>query len=221
MKSSQILGAAATLQELVETIAALRHPETGCPWDKEQTHLSLKRYLLEECYELVEAIDTGNPADICEELGDVLLQVLLHAQIAADAGQFDLGSVAASCNAKMIERHPHVFVTGQINLSEAELSAQWEKIKLASKPERQAESIFAGIPKEMPALAKALKTFKKITRKGLDLPPVLRSAELTASIVDEESLSQALLATVKKAQELKLDPEDILRRAIAKIQNNY
>ena len=151
--------------ELCEVVARLRSP-TGCPWDREQTLATIKPFTLEETYELLEAIDSGNNAAISEELGDVLLQVVLDSQIAADEGRFDLTDVVAGLTRKMIERHPHVFGDTQATTS-ADVSHNWDRIK---QQEKQRESIFEGLPLALPALARASRLSAKAARVGYDFP---------------------------------------------------
>lgn len=154
------------VRQLVEVIAKLRSPE-GCPWDRVQTMETIKPYTLEETYELLEAIDSNDNVEICEELGDVLLQVVLDAQIAADEGRFSLTDVVRVIKEKMIRRHPHVF--GDVTAATAgEVSANWQKIKKAEKPKRT--SLLDGLPKDLPALAKAARIQKKAADVGYDFP---------------------------------------------------
>ena len=146
-------------------VAKLRSP-TGCPWDREQTLKSIKPYTLEETYELLEAIDSGDDGAIVEELGDVLLQVMLDSQIGSDEGRFDLSDVIDGLNQKMIRRHPHVFGESTA-ASPGEVSRHWDRIK---QEEKQRESIFDGLPAALPALAKASRLSKKAARAGYDFP---------------------------------------------------
>lgn len=152
-------------QELCRVIAKLRSPE-GCPWDREQTLRTIKPYTLEETYELLEAIDSDDNASIQEELGDVLLQVVLDAQIAADEERFDIIDVIQGLTQKMIVRHPHVFGDAQARTA-AEVRQHWERIKSA---EKQRESIFDGLPVDLPALARAARITKKAAAVGYDFP---------------------------------------------------
>lgn len=152
-------------QELCRVIAKLRSPE-GCPWDREQTMQTIKPYTLEETYELLEAIDSDDNASIQEELGDVLLQVVLDAQIAADEGRFDIIDVIQGLTQKMIARHPHVFGDAQARTA-AEVRQHWDRIKSA---EKQRESIFDGLPVDLPALARAARITKKAAAVGYDFP---------------------------------------------------
>lgn len=152
-------------RELVEVVAKLRSPN-GCPWDREQTLATIKPFTLEETYELLEAIDSNDDAAIVEELGDVLLQVVLDSQIAADEGRFDLTDVVAGLTRKMIARHPHVF--GDVKVACAnDVSQHWERIK---QQEKQRDSIFDGLPVALPALARAARLSKKAARVGYDFP---------------------------------------------------
>lgn len=150
---------------LVETVARLRAPG-GCPWDREQTMASIKPYTLEEAHEVIEAIDSGVNADIVEELGDLLLQVVLHSQIAADQGRFDLIPVIDGICEKLIRRHPHVFASAQAQTA-GEVVENWEQIK---KREKQRESLLSGVPTGMPALSRASRISEKAARMGYDWP---------------------------------------------------
>jgi len=148
----------------VDVIARLRGPD-GCPWDKEQTHASLRIHLLSECYEVLEAIDRNDPAKLCEELGDLLLQIVLHAQIAADNGEFEISDVIKSISSKIIHRHPHVFGEGQAATAE-EVMHNWELLK---REEREGDaSVLEGLPKHMPALAYAYEISRRAVRVGFE-----------------------------------------------------
>lgn len=152
--------------QLCEVVAKLRSPQ-GCPWDRKQTLETIKPYTLEETYELLEAIDSGDDAAITEELGDLLLQVVLDAQIAADEQRFDLIDVIKTISEKMIRRHPHVFGEQKVDSAE-QVKGVWEAVKQDEKQERT--SRLDGIPKQMPALAKALRLQEKAARVGYDFP---------------------------------------------------
>jgi len=145
---------------LVEIIARLRAPD-GCPWDRKQTHISLRGNLLEECYEVLEALDDRDAGKLCDELGDLLMQVVLHTQIASEAGEFDLGDVAKGINTKLIHRHPHIF--GSLKVKDAEeVALNWEILK---QEERGKEtSLLASIPHHMPALAYAQEIQRRATQ---------------------------------------------------------
>ena len=154
------------IHRLVEIMARLRAPD-GCPWDREQTHATLKEYLAEESAELFDAIDEADDRGMVEELGDVLLQVVFHCQIAAEEGRFDIQDVARVCCEKLIRRHPHVFAESKVSDSEGVLR-QWEAIKRTEKKERT--SVLSGVPRSLPALHRAHKTQKKAAKVGFDWP---------------------------------------------------
>lgn len=205
------------VDELVATMARLRAPG-GCPWDAQQTHRSLVTHLLEEAHELVEAIEAQDPdgqgahphapaddAHLVEELGDVLLQVVFHAEIARAEGRFDLDDVARRLDEKLRSRHPHVF--GDVEVSGAdEVVANWDALKRAEKAERT--SALDGIPASLPALALAAKTMSRARRAGLALP-----AEPETTAADEAELGRELLALVRGADARGLDAERALRAA--------
>jgi tetrapyrrole methylase family protein/MazG family protein len=151
---------------LLEVIAKLRSPD-GCPWDRQQTLATIKPYTLEETYELLEAIDSDDNSAICEELGDVLLQVVLDAQIAKDEQRFDILSVMDGITKKMVERHPHVFGDAVAQNAE-DVSRHWDKAKRKEKSDR--ESVLDGIPDDLPSLAKAARITKKAAWVGYDFP---------------------------------------------------
>jgi XTP/dITP diphosphohydrolase len=194
------------LRRLIATMATLRGKD-GCPWDGEQTHQSLVPYLLEEVYELIEAIESGSRDDLLEELGDVLYQVLFHADIAASEPDFgfDIDDVAATVETKMRARHPHVFADGDAR-SVAEVTARWEEIKAEEKSHRT--SAMEGIPERLSALARASSVLKR-SRDALD---VSATNDLPA-ISTEEELGQLLLDVVALAREQGLNPETALRSA--------
>ncbi|MDX1919219.1 MAG: nucleoside triphosphate pyrophosphohydrolase [Candidatus Caenarcaniphilales bacterium] len=203
------------VQALLETVRKLRSPE-GCPWDKEQTHQSLKKYLIEEAYEVLEAIDKDSTKDLAEELGDLLFQICIHSEIESEKGTFDFFDVANALNEKMISRHPHVF--GETVLeSSGQVVEQWEKIKAHEKPER-ATSPFSGIPKELPSLLRALKVLKKADKLGMSVQTKQPDLKTEISFSNEEELGQLLLGIVNFAKAQKLDPEEALRQAVNKIQ---
>lgn len=154
-----------SFQTLVDIVAKLRSKD-GCPWDKEQTHTSLREHLLEECYEVLEAIDKRDWSDLGVELGDLLLQIVLHAQIANESGEFELADVLTSINKKLIHRHPHVFGSVKADTSE-EVLHNWEVIK-AKEREGKKTSALAGVPKHMPALAYSEEVQRRVAVMGFD-----------------------------------------------------
>jgi len=153
------------LKKLVDIIARLRAPD-GCPWDRKQDHSSLRPYLLEETYETIEAIDHGDDSKLAEELGDLLLQIMLHSQIASERGAFDIEKVAALIGQKLIDRHPHVFGTVKADTPE-EVLHNWERIK-QNKAENSDYSVLQGVPAASPALLKAFRVQEKVGRFGFD-----------------------------------------------------
>jgi tetrapyrrole methylase family protein/MazG family protein len=155
------------LDAFIKTIARLRAPD-GCPWDREQTHESLARFLLEETYEVLEAVHESNSDNLKEELGDLLLQIVLNAQVAKDNGTFDIEDVASGINAKMISRHPHVFADAKAENADAVLK-QWEDLKEEEKKGKpKQESALDGIPRALPALMQALKISEKAVNQGFE-----------------------------------------------------
>src|SRR6266404_8688512 len=210
------------IEAIFEVVARLRAPG-GCPWDREQTHESLRPYLLEETYELLEAIDSGDDAKIKEELGDLLLQVAMHAEIAAEQRRFDAAEVSEAVAAKMVKRHPHVF--GEVSVASAdEVLRNWEHAKgdEARDSGREGESVVDRVPSTLPALAWALGLQKRAARVGFDFESPTQTAENVAEEARElaeatdakqafEEMGDLLFAVVSLARRLKINPEDALR----------
>jgi len=165
-------------EKFKKTIAALRDPVTGCPWDKEQTHTTLKPFLIEESYEFLEAVDNNNDLQMKDELGDILLQVFLHSQLASERNAFTIEDVFESINEKMIRRHPHVFADSTCTTSE-DVMNQWKEIK---QSEKKQESVLDGIPTALPALLRAQKLGSKIKKTEFDF----KDTKEAWSIVQEE-----------------------------------
>ena len=241
------------IEKLVQVVARLRDPVNGCPWDLKQTHQSLKPYMLEEAYEAVEAIDethkTGNPASLKEELGDVLLQVVLHSQLAKDAGTFDFSDVCDNISEKLIRRHPHVF--GEVEATDADtVVTNWEAIKKAEKAQANAsddpvlESILHGVAKSQPALSRALDTSKKAVKVGFEWPNLESLWECVMSEYEEfreeihqlgaaetitpeqferleSEMGDIFFASVNLARHFKIDPEVALTKATAKFTRRF
>ena len=198
------------IEELRHTIARLRGPG-GCPWDQEQTHQTLARCLIDECSELLDTIDRLDMAHMREELGDVLIQVIFHAQLAEEAGQFDLEAVAREVNEKLVRRHPHVFGDGRLETS-AQVLAQWEVIKAGEKG-AAAPSVFKELPPRLPALMYAEAVWKTLGKKGLGAGPEVDGERVRriAADLDEERLGRMLFEIAAAAQSAGLDPEASLR----------
>lgn len=197
-----------SVDKLVEIIKALRAPD-GCPWDRKQTHKSLRGHLVEECAELLEAIDLDSPEKMREELGDILMHIALHAEIAAEQNQFTLDDVAREIDEKLVRRHPHVFGDKTANSCDDVLKI-WEQVKAQEKKERVVGKLFDGIPPELSALRYALDIAKKAT------PEVL--AETPAPDSDALEIGKRLFDTVRLAAERKVEPEGALRDYIAQIK---
>lgn len=197
-----------SVDKLVEIIKALRAPD-GCPWDRKQTHKSLRGHLVEECAELLEAIDLDSPEKMREELGDILMHIALHAEIAAEQNQFTLDDVAREIDEKLVRRHPHVFGDKTANSCDDVLKI-WEQVKAQEKKERVVGKLFDGIPPELSALRYALDIAKKAT------PEVL--AETPAPDSDTLEIGKRLFDTVRLAAEKKVEPEGALRDYIAQIK---
>ncbi len=181
------------LQRLIDVMRALRHAQTGCPWNREQTHVSLRRHLLEETYETLDAIDSGHPKLLREELGDLLLQIVFHSQIAEEAGQFSLEDVAHDEAEKMIRRHPHVF-DETCRLSARESLSRWDEIKKQeklAKGEVKPASVLDGISKSFPALYETEKIARQAARLGFDWE---NPADVFAKVDEEIAEVKAALA---------------------------
>lgn len=220
--------------ELLAVVKQLRNPEGGCPWDLKQTHESLRPYLLEEAYELLEAIDSGDTVHLKEELGDVLLQVALHAQLASETGAFTADDVAHGIAEKLIRRHPHVF--GDVMVKNAEeVTRNWEQIKAAEKG-HPSESVMDGIPMGLPALSRALKVSKRAVKEGFEWPDFESLWACVMSEYDEfrheldtkapfekleDELGDILFATVNLARYNGIDPEVALNKATNKFLRRY
>jgi XTP/dITP diphosphohydrolase len=200
----------AAIDELLEIMAKLRSPQ-GCPWDREQSHMTLRFHAVEEVYELMDAIEAGDDHEMAEELGDLLLQVVFHCQLARERGAFDFEKVAKTISEKLIRRHPHVF--GDSNAKTVdEVWAQWDKIKKAEKSGTKHErpSVFDGIPRRLPALLYAEKLAKK-ARKAKIFDAREKAVKPT-----REQVAQQLFALAAAAQEQGWSAEELLRAEIKK-----
>ncbi len=234
---------ARAMDRLLEIMERLRAPD-GCAWDREQTPATLKPQMLEECYEVIEAIDAGSPPHLTEELGDLLLHIVFQAQIAREAGQFAFADVANGIADKLIRRHPHVFGDAQV-ADAAGVVAQWHELKKAEKPERQ--SALDGVPRALPALMRAEALQKKARLVGFDWPDVRGAlgkvreevAEVAAEIESDLAFAQAneakltpapetaeeigdlLFSIVNLTRHLKLDAEELLTGANDKFARRF
>lgn len=205
------------LDELIAVLARLRAPG-GCAWDREQTHESLVRHLLEETWELVDAIESGSRDELIEELGDVLYQVIFHADIAAHSGdqRFDIEDVAARMTAKMVGRHPHVFGDATAETAD-DVVALWDDLKATEKPGRT--SVLDGIPQGMPSLLLAEKVLGRAERLGVSHDGSPRAEEPDVAPATEDELGSALLALVANARSNGLDAERALRSSLRALQD--
>jgi ATP diphosphatase len=216
------------LTPLVEIMARLRDPQTGCPWDIEQSFATIAPYTIEEAYEVADAIARDDLNDLKDELGDLLLQVVFHARIAEEAGAFDVNDVVAAICDKMVRRHPHVFGSGARETGHA----QWEAIKAAERGEREDQSALAGVALGLPALMRAEKLQKRAARTGFDWPDAAGPrAKIDEEIIEieqasdvdarEDELGDLLFACVNWARHLGVDPEVALRRANRKFEARF
>jgi len=203
---------------LVDIIARLRAPD-GCPWDRKQTHASLRENLLGECYEVLETLDEGDSERLCSELGDLLMQVVLHSQIAAETGEFQIGDVISSINTKLIHRHPHIF--GSVKVKDAEeVALNWEALK---KEERGTDtSLLDSVPGQMPALAYSQEIQRRVAQVGFDWENIDGVIEKLAEEIDEfrhadsqerkeQEFGDLLFTLVNIARRLGIDSEAELR----------
>lgn len=216
-------------------MAQLRDPHSGCPWDVEQTFETIAPYTIEEAYEVYDAIERGDRPALRDELGDLLLQVVFHSQIAKEEGSFDFEQVAEAVSQKLIERHPHVFAEAAYK-NRAAQSRGWEEIKAAERAAKGEQGVLDGVPLPLPALLRAWKLQRRAARIGFDWPrlePVLDKvheelAELKAEIEQdagadrlEEELGDLLFSIVNLARHLEAEPEAVLRRANRKFEDRF
>ena len=224
--------------DLVRVMARLRDPDGGCPWDLKQTHQTLRRYVLEEAYEVAEAIDRGDPEHLCDELGDLLLQVVFHAQMAWEAGDFEADDVCAAIVQKLIRRHPHIF--GEVKVDGAEeVLTNWEAIKAterAARGEERSKSLLDGISTSLPALMAALEMSKRAVKAGFEWPEtggVLDKAEEEFAELRAEieagadtaktaaELGDLLFTIVNVGRRLGIDAETALRAQMDRFKRRF
>jgi tetrapyrrole methylase family protein / MazG family protein len=218
----------AEFKRLTDIIATLRG-DHGCPWDKKQTHTSLREYLLEESYEALEALDQADNAKLCQELGDVLLQIMLHSQIADELGEFKLEDVLKNINDKLVRRHPHIFSDVQVKDAE-EVTRNWEAIK--KKERKTQESMLDSIPKQLPALSSSQDIQRRVAQVGFDWENVdgiieklaeevaeLKQASNAAEKADE--FGDLLFTLVNIARRMGVDSESALRDANRKFSRRF
>jgi len=212
--------------DLVAVMARLRSsPPRGCPWDREQDHRSLRRCLLEETYEVLEAIDRDDPEALRQELGDLLLQVIFHAQLASEAGRFDISDVIAGLHQKLLERHPHVFGDKTIETAEAVVE-EWEGLKRTQRGQSEQEQM-ADVPKTLPALARAQMVLRRAARGGCSRSaPEARQALLAAldsldGDAPEAALGDLLLAAADLARLAGVEAEQTLRERVDEVVQGW
>jgi ATP diphosphatase len=224
------------IARLIEIMAALRTPGSGCPWDLAQSFATIAPYTLEEAYEVADAIARADLPGLKDELGDLLLQVVFHARMAEEQGAFDFGGVVEGITAKLIRRHPHVFADAQGRTAEA-VKGLWERVKAEEKAERgeAAEGALAGVPLALPALTRALKLQEKAGRVGFDwndaravLAKIREEADEIEAALDAGAQGDAaaeigdlLFALVNLARHLDADPEAVLRATNAKFERRF
>ncbi len=222
-----------SFEELVAIMSRLRGPD-GCPWDREQTHETIKKDLIEEAYETIDAIDSGDSHELKGELGDMLLQVVFHSQLAAEHGDFDIKDVIDGINAKLIRRHPHVFGTTEVSCAD-EVVTRWEEIKSTEKGHENRTSALDGVPIHLPALARAMKISKKAARVGFEWPNMDAVVDKLDEEVDElkhelrtgnkerisDEIGDLLFTVVNIARWNKVDPEDALRTMTKRFSQRF
>ena len=222
-----------SVEDLVEIIRLLRTPE-GCPWDREQSHESIKKNFIEETYEVIEAINKDNPAMLREELGDVLMQVLLHAQMEQEKGNFDFHDIVNELAQKLVIRHPHVFGNEHCENAE-EVLVTWDRVKTETKNQTTITEAMEAIPKELPALMRAQKIQKKAAKVGFDWDNIqgvlAKVVEETSEVMDayhigmqadiDAEFGDLLFAVVNLSRFLRSDPEESLTRASDKFSRRF
>lgn len=225
------------LTTLLDIMARLRDPERGCPWDLEQDFSTIAPYTLEEAYEVAEAIERNVPAELCDELGDLLFQVVFHAQMACERGWFDFGDVVTAINEKLVRRHPHVFGDEQV-ADAAEQTLAWERHKANERADRGvlAQSVLDGVPLALPALVRAQKIQRRAARVGFDWDDIgdvvakldEELTELKQAIAAGESvehmrdeLGDLLFSGVNLARFLEADAESLMRSANRKFERRF
>jgi tetrapyrrole methylase family protein/MazG family protein len=221
------------LQAIIDIMARLRGPD-GCPWDKEQTRESLKPFLVEETYEVLEAIDERSPEKVKEELGDLLFQIVFHARLAEEMGEFDMDGVLERIAEKMIRRHPHVFGDKELKTSQQVL-VDWELMKKTEKGYANRKSILEGVPRELPALIRAHRLQERAARVGFDwthvgdviakLDEEVDEFKATLASKDpskmEDELGDIFFVLVNIARFIGVNPEDALRKTISKFISRF
>lgn len=226
------LPANASFEAFQEVVARLRAPD-GCPWDREQTHLTLRSYLLEETYEALAALDANDPSAMCEEFGDLLLQIVLHAQIAVEAGEFRMTDILSTINDKLVRRHPHVFGDVEVD-GVGKVLQNWEALKAEERKAngKTDKGLLDGLPLALPALVQALEYQKRAARVGFDWPDVQgilekigeEAGEVRQADSDDQraaEIGDLLFAVVNLARFYHVDAESMLRATNARFRNRF
>ncbi|KRW59654.1 nucleoside triphosphate pyrophosphohydrolase [Pseudomonas sp. TTU2014-080ASC] len=234
------------LQDLLHLMARLRDPQHGCPWDLKQNYASIVPYTLEEAYEVADAIERGDYDHLPGELGDLLFQVVYYSQLAQEEGRFEFAQVVDGITRKLVRRHPHVFLDGDLygaldapKLSEAEIKQRWEEIKAEERAEKASApeqlSLLDDVPAALPALSRAVKLQKRTAQVGFDWPEALPVVDKVREELDEvleamsendpqaitEEIGDLLFVVTNLARHLKVDPESALRAANAKFERRF
>lgn len=235
----------AAIAALIELMARLRDPQGGCPWDREQTFRTIAPYTIEEAYEVADAVERGEPEKLCDELGDLLFQVVFHARMAEEQGWFDFAAVACGIREKLIRRHPHVFEDASLAADASQLSRVWEEQKARERAAAAGQSsdadhsALADVPRALPALTRAAKLGRRAARVGFDWE---RASQVRDKVLEEvreieealaaesgvggsdkvaEELGDLLFAVANWSLHLKIDPEEALRTANAKFERRF
>ena len=225
------------VNDLLALMARLRDPERGCPWDREQTFATIAPYTIEEAYEVADAIDSGRPEKLRDELGDLLFQVVFHARLAEERGWFDFAAVAGSVHDKLVRRHPHVFAGATVSDSQHQTRA-WEDLKAQERAQAAESGVLADVPKALPALSRAAKIGRRAARVGFDwqsapqsrdkvveelaeVDDALASSPATDSARVTEEVGDLLLALVNWSRHLRIDAEEALRAANSKFEARF
>ena len=222
------------IQKLLDIMDALRDPDDGCPWDLAQSFETIAPFTIEEAYEVADAIARGEPDELCDELGDLLFQVVFHAALARDAGWFDFDAVCEAISGKLVRRHPHVFA-GAAAADETEAEQRWEAMKAAERSRRRAAGALDGIPAALPALSRALKLGRRASRVGFDwqdtagvrakLDEELAELDSAAAADDPAALADEcgdlLFTLASYCRKHGIDPEEALRHANRKFERRF
>lgn len=234
--SKESISSGSAVEGLLEIMRALRDPVTGCPWDLRQDFDSIVPFTIEETYELAAAIAAKDPAQICDELGDVLFQVVFYAQIASEKSLFDFADVASAISAKLVRRHPHVFdAQGEVPVTEAEVKERWEAIKEQERSLKNQNGILDDVPLALPSLSRAQKLQKRAAAVGFDWPDLAgvfakveeeiaeleEAVEQGDAVAIEDEVGDVFLTVVNLARHLNVDAEAAVRKANSRFESRF